>query len=298
MVSNHLVKVNRASHVLRVRAKERVRSVRDHPRENPKVPKVFKVRTRVKPRKLAYQVWKSRNQRQAQKHSFRTHASHWQFLHGQLWVWWWLELRWLAWWLEFGWMAWGLGSNLWRLHKLIVTRKFWSWCHEQSEAVWLGENEPVHRSCSRTHVHWTSVQMEQEMEKSFEQPVTECILDDGAWQLSRLRWKRFVSIVWTEDPLVYTKKLCWRNRVHRTTSPFGSDVGFMIPVHSKIGHEMRIQFERLVSWIRKKTVQISQHRRQHHLQIFFLSKEVKSTEINIVNISQQPGNEYGRAVRS
>ena len=66
MVSNHLAKVNRASHVLRVRAKERVRSVRDDPKENPKVPKVPKVRTRVKPRKLAYQVWRSETSSETQ----------------------------------------------------------------------------------------------------------------------------------------------------------------------------------------------------------------------------------------
>ena len=40
---------------------------RGNPKETPKVPKVPKVRTRVKPRKLNYQVLKTRNQRQAQK---------------------------------------------------------------------------------------------------------------------------------------------------------------------------------------------------------------------------------------
>ena len=50
----------------------------------------------------------------------------------------------------------------------------------------------------------------------------------------------------------------------------------MIPVHSKIGKDMRIHSERLVSWYGRK----------------------QSTETNHVNNSQQSGNEYGRAVRS
>ena len=62
--SNHLARANRASHGPRLRAKERVKKVIGNPDENPKVPKV---RTRVKPRKLVYQVLKTRNQRQAQK---------------------------------------------------------------------------------------------------------------------------------------------------------------------------------------------------------------------------------------
>ena len=37
--SNHLAKANRASHGPRVRAKERLKRVREHPKENPKVPK-------------------------------------------------------------------------------------------------------------------------------------------------------------------------------------------------------------------------------------------------------------------
>ena len=41
--SNHLAKANRATHGPRVMAKERVRRVRENPKENPKVPK-----TRIK----------------------------------------------------------------------------------------------------------------------------------------------------------------------------------------------------------------------------------------------------------
>ena len=51
----------------RVRTKERVKSVRRHPKENPQVPKVPKVRTRVTSRKLVHPVSKIRNQRQVEK---------------------------------------------------------------------------------------------------------------------------------------------------------------------------------------------------------------------------------------
>ena len=57
--SNCLAKANRASHVPRVVAKERVRKARENPKENTTVPKVPKVRTRVKPRKQVYQVLKT-----------------------------------------------------------------------------------------------------------------------------------------------------------------------------------------------------------------------------------------------
>ena len=61
MASNHLAKANRPSHGPRVRAKERVKRVRCNQKANPKVPKVPKARTRVKPRKLVYQVLETRN---------------------------------------------------------------------------------------------------------------------------------------------------------------------------------------------------------------------------------------------
>ena len=56
-----------ASHGPIVRVKERVKRTRDNPKEKPKEPKVPKGRTSVKPRKLVYQVLKTRNQRRAQK---------------------------------------------------------------------------------------------------------------------------------------------------------------------------------------------------------------------------------------
>ena len=69
--SNRLARRNRASRGPRVRAKERVNETRKKPKESPKEPKVRskvpKACTRVKHRKLVYQVWKARNQRQALK---------------------------------------------------------------------------------------------------------------------------------------------------------------------------------------------------------------------------------------
>ena len=43
----------------------------------------------------------------------------------------------------------------------------------------------------------------------------------------------------------------------------GSDGGFVIPVHSRIGHEMMMHFGSLVSWYERKTAHSSLHRRQH-----------------------------------
>ena len=70
----------------------------------------------------------------------------------------------------------------------------------------------------------------------------------------------------------------------------------MIPVCTKIGHEMRMHFEILV---------IS-HERNELIPVYiednifdFYKSKVKSTQKNkIVNISQQPGNDCGRSVRS
>ena len=57
--SNRLAKANRASHGPRVRAEVRVKITRSNPNENPKEPKVPKVRTREKHRKLVSQVLKT-----------------------------------------------------------------------------------------------------------------------------------------------------------------------------------------------------------------------------------------------
>ena len=68
----------------------------------------------------------------------------------------------------------------------------------------------------------------------------------------------------------------------------------MVLVHSKTGKAMRIHFERLVSWYGQQLIPVCI---EDNIFNFYLSKEVKSTETNNVNISQQSGNEYGRAVR-
>ena len=70
----------------------------------------------------------------------------------------------------------------------------------------------------------------------------------------------------------------------------------VIPVHSKIGHALRMHFERLVNWYERR--QLVPVYIEDNIFNFYVSKEVKSTEANIVNNSQQPGNECGRAVRS
>ena len=76
----------------------------------------------------------------------------------------------------------------------------------------------------------------------------------------------------------------------------GSDGGFMFTAHRKVGQEMRIHFERVVSWY--QGTQLMPLYSAGNLFNFFLSTEVKSTDTNIVNNSQQRGNEYGRVVRS
>ena len=57
--SNRMAKANRTSHGPRVRAKATVKKTR----ENPKEPKVPKVRTKARHRKLVSQVLKTQNQR-------------------------------------------------------------------------------------------------------------------------------------------------------------------------------------------------------------------------------------------
>ena len=67
LASIRLARANRASHGPIVRAKERVKRTREIPKESPQEPKVPKGCTKVKHRKLVYQVLKTRNQRQARK---------------------------------------------------------------------------------------------------------------------------------------------------------------------------------------------------------------------------------------
>ena len=70
----------------------------------------------------------------------------------------------------------------------------------------------------------------------------------------------------------------------------------MIPIHSKIGQEMRIHFEILVNWHGKN--ELIPVCLENNIFFFHMNREVKSTETNNVNNDELSGNEYGRAVRS
>ena len=64
--------------------------------------------------------------------------------------------------------------------------------------------------------------------------------------------KMVCADLWMEDSLV-CKVLCCAGEIAckgRQAFHLGHDGGYMIPVHSKFGQEMRIHFERLVSWYR------------------------------------------------
>ena len=74
------------------------------------------------------------------------------------------------------------------------------------------------------------------------------------------------------------------------------DDGYMFPIHSKIGEGMRNHFEKLVTWYGKN--ELIPVYLENNIFNFYMNREVKSTETNDVNIAQQSGNEYGRAVRS
>ena len=76
----------------------------------------------------------------------------------------------------------------------------------------------------------------------------------------------------------------------------GHDGGYMIPNQSKIGQGMRTHFEKLVN-LHGKNELIPVYLENNILN-FCLNREVKPTETNDVNNTQQSGNEYGRAVRS
>ena len=95
---------------------------------------------------------------------------------------------------------------------------------------------------------------------------------------------------------VHKKVVLKKSRAQDDRILFGSDGGFMIPVHSKIGHEMRMHFERLVSWYGRK--QFRPVNIENSIFNFYLSNAVKFREIHVVHNSQQLGNLYGRAVRS
>ena len=89
---------------------------------------------------------------------------------------------------------------------------------------------------------------------------------------------------------------CGRYRLSRASRFLvGTDSGFVLPVHSKIGKEMRKHIEWLVQWYgRKQLIPVCI---EDNIFNFYLSKEVRSNETNIVNHSQQLGNEYGALFR-
>ena len=126
----------------------------------------------------------------------------------------------------------------------------------------------------------------------------ECIPDGGAWEFQGYDENGLCRSLNGRLTAVH-KVLCSAGEIAckgRQDFYLGSDGGFVIPVHSNIGHEMRMHFERLVSWNGRK--QLIPVHIEDNIFLFYLSKEVKSTEANIVHNSQQPGNECGRAVRS
>ena len=58
-----------------------------------------------------------------------------------------------------------------------------------------------------------------------------------------------------EDSLVFTKCCAALQRSRAKDdkiSSLGDDGGYMIPIHSNIGHGMRTHFEKLVNWHGKK----------------------------------------------
>ena len=70
----------------------------------------------------------------------------------------------------------------------------------------------------------------------------------------------------------------------------------MIPMYNKIGHGMRIHFEKLASWYGKN--ELIPVYLKNNIFNFYLNREVQSTKTNNVNNAQQSGNECGRAARS
>ena len=102
-----------------------------------------------------------------------------------------------------------------------------------------------------THFHRALVQMVQETEDSVKRPAGLCIPDGGPSQLQ--------GCVENGTKSISERKTLWcprcalqcRERFPCKENHFlclGSDGGFMIPIHSEMGKDMRVQFERLVSW--------------------------------------------------
>ena len=123
----------------------------------------------------------------------------------------------------------------------------------------------------------------------------ECIPDGGAWQFqgcdeNGLRRSPNGRLTGAHKVLCSAGEITCKGR---QDFYLGSDGGFMIPVHNKIGQEMRMHFERLVRrYGRKQLIPVYIEDNTFNV---YKSQEVKSSETNIVNNSRQLGNEHGRA---
>ena len=115
------------------------------------------------------------------------------------------------------------------------------------------------------------------MEDSIEQPVVVSVfLDGGAWQFQGYDENGLCRSLNRRLTCAH-KVLCSAGEIAckgRQDFCFGCDGGFMIPVHSKIGHAMRMHFERLVSWYGRKTAYSSLHPREHLRFLFEQRSEV------------------------
>ena len=89
--------------------------------------------------------------------------------------------------------------------------------------------------------------------RSIEPPVVNATLDGGAWHCQGYdeKWLLPVSERKTHG-CTQSFVHCGRNCLQRTSRFFFGSDGFMMPVHCKVGQEMRIHFERWVSWYGRK----------------------------------------------
>ena len=133
-----------------------------------------------------------------------------------------------------------VGNKPVTIPKAHVTWKFWSWCHAESEAVWMGEHELGHRSCSK-HI---SIELRSNWRRRWQilflTASGDCILGGGTWQFQGYDENCFCRSL-NERLTGAQKVLCGAWEIvckGRQDFYLGSDSGFMLPVHSKIGHEM------------------------------------------------------------
>ena len=171
----------------------------------------------------------------------------------------------------------------------------------------MGEDEPGHRTCSEHITFPLNFGPEGAGDGRFYRTASgEWFPDGGAWQLQGYDengWLRSLN----ERLSGVHKLLCSVAEIAcKGIQDFhlGHDGGHVIPIHSKIGQGMRIQFEILVNWYGKN--ELIPVYLQDNMFNFYLNREVKSTESNNVNDAdhcptkncQQSGNGDGRAVRS